>query len=157
MKKHSTIARERLARMIYKHFTPGEQFTRADAWRTIRGKPLTKPKPCAVALGELVDQGYLMEHSPPQRDGPGRPALPRYEVMVIPNGLPTDPVGAPSHYLGNNGIEAIDALRASASPEEFKSYCVLTARTYLWRCGQKGDPDEDLRKAQTYLSHALAD
>jgi hypothetical protein len=33
-----------------------------------------------------------------------------------------DPVNSPAHYADGNGIECIDAIEASMSPQEFKGF-----------------------------------
>jgi hypothetical protein len=48
-------------------------------------------------------------------------------------------------------IEAIEILEES----RISSFCYLNGVKYLWRCGLKGDPIEDLRKAQWYLRRWL--
>lgn len=67
-----------------------------------------------------------------------------------------DPVHHPSHYT-QGGIECIDAIRAMLGRDGFAAYCRGNAMKYLWRAGLKGDPVEDLRKAQWYLARARAE
>ncbi len=150
----SEKARERLGRLIWKHFPVGSSFGRADAWRSIRHGVVNSPEALDLVLSEFCSEGILREEVR-EKGARGRPPLPNYTVLKLPPEVDFDEVDRPSHYLGTNGIEAIDTLRATTSPHDFKVYCVLTARTYLWRAGQKGEMDEDVRKAVTYLQHAL--
>jgi hypothetical protein len=46
-------------------------------------------------------------------------------------------------------IEIIEAIKVS-------SFSYLNAIKYLWRCGMKGHPEEDLKKAQWYLTRWLS-
>lgn len=59
-------------------------------------------------------------------------------------------VHKPVHYNRDNGIEAIEAIRASLGPEGFRSYCKGNCMKYLWRYQYKNGL-EDLEKAQVYL------
>ena len=62
-----------------------------------------------------------------------------------------DNVNSPKHY-NQHGIEAIQAIEASMSLEEFKGYLKGNCLKYLWRYRYKGNPVEDLQKAQWYLN-----
>lgn len=62
-----------------------------------------------------------------------------------------DPVNHPSHY-NQFGIECLDAIEASMSPEEFKGYLKANTIKYLWRYKYKNKPLEDLKKGQFYLN-----
>lgn len=60
-------------------------------------------------------------------------------------------VNHPNHYKGNK-YECIDVMVEIFGVEYTKSFCLLNAFKYLWRCNQKHDkPDEDIRKAIWYL------
>jgi hypothetical protein len=66
-----------------------------------------------------------------------------------------DEVHKPAHY--NSGkVEAIEAIEASMSPEEFKGYLKGNALKYLWRYAYKGKPTQDLDKAEWYLARLRA-
>ena len=67
-----------------------------------------------------------------------------------------DVVNSPEHYR-QGGIEAIDAIKASMTREEFKGYLKGNAQKYLWRYRHKGKPAEDLRKAKWYLDRLLVE
>lgn len=63
-----------------------------------------------------------------------------------------DNVNHPSHYTAGD-IECIDAINASMSPDEYRGYLKGNVIKYLWRYRlKKGDPLEDIRKAQWYLT-----
>lgn len=64
----------------------------------------------------------------------------------------SDPVNSPSHYkLNAEGVECIDAIKASMSPLEYQGYLKGNAMKYLWRFRYKHHPVQDLKKAQWYL------
>lgn len=65
----------------------------------------------------------------------------------------SDPINHPAHYAGSNGIECIDAMRATLTPDEFRGYCKGAAFKYIWRERQKGE-NESLAKAVWYLNEA---
>ena len=56
----------------------------------------------------------------------------------------------PDHYKDGD-IECIDAMEACSTKEQFIGYLRLNAMKYLWRYGKKGDPREQINKAQWYL------
>lgn len=66
-----------------------------------------------------------------------------------------DPVNSPAHYNAR-GVEAIAAIEASMSDEEFQGYCKGNTMKYMWRYKYKGKPVEDLKKAQWYLERLIA-
>jgi len=66
-----------------------------------------------------------------------------------------DPVKRPLHYTDGD-VEFIDAVRAALGAEGFRAFCRGNALKYVWRSLLKGG-DEDLRKAITYLRHAIED
>lgn len=49
----------------------------------------------------------------------------------------TDNVNHPSHYVGRNGLEAVDVLKEFLTPEEFMGWCKGNALKYLLRAGRK--------------------
>ena len=61
-----------------------------------------------------------------------------------------DMVNHPPHY-NQGGIECIDAIEASMSPQGFRDYLKGNILKYLWRYEQKHGL-EDLEKAQWYLT-----
>jgi len=62
-----------------------------------------------------------------------------------------DPVNHPAHYTANEGIECIEAIEATLTPEEFHGYLRGQVIKYVWRCNYKGKRLEDLKKAEWYL------
>mgnify|MGYP003131770041 CR=1 FL=1 len=72
-----------------------------------------------------------------------------YGKLYHPADNKHDIVNKPDHY--NKGeIEAIQAIRASMHPQEFKGYLKGNCLKYLWRYEYKNGI-EDLKKAQVYL------
>lgn len=68
----------------------------------------------------------------------------------------SDPIDHPTHYtsLGatcscGRTIECIDVT-------ENMGFCIGNAVKYLWRCGHKGTPLDDLRKARWYIEREIA-
>lgn len=59
----------------------------------------------------------------------------------------------PFHYRQGE-IEAIDAIEAALSANEFRGYLKGNVMKYVWREAHKGGP-EDLRKAQWYLDRLV--
>lgn len=63
----------------------------------------------------------------------------------------TDNVNHPQHYTGS--IECIDAMLQQFGKEQVKSFCLLNAFKYLFRCNKKHNtPIEDVKKAIWYLN-----
>jgi hypothetical protein len=65
-----------------------------------------------------------------------------------------DPVHSPTHYNAF-GIECIDAIEASMTPEEFKGMLKGNAEKYIWRYRYKGKPLQDLQKGRWYLDKLI--
>ena len=63
--------------------------------------------------------------------------------------MANDNVNHPQHYT-KGGIECIDAIRASMTPEAFAGYCKGNVLKYVFRYEDKGGV-EDLCKAMVYL------
>lgn len=59
-------------------------------------------------------------------------------------------VNHPSHYTTGQ-FETIDEMRIVFGDEEVKSFCRLNAWKYKSRAMFKGNPEEDLKKADWYL------
>jgi len=68
-----------------------------------------------------------------------------------PAGKANDPVNQPSHYA-SGGIECIEAIKASMTPEAFQGFLKGNVQKYMWRYEKKIAPAEDLKKARVYLS-----
>ena len=76
------------------------------------------------------------------------------DIMVDDKPHKGDPVNKPDHY-NVGSIEAIEAIKASMPPQEFKGYLKGNIMKYLWRYDYKGKPIEDLRKARWYLEKLI--
>jgi len=66
-----------------------------------------------------------------------------------------DPVNRPSHYTDSK-FEAIDIIQDKMSPEEFEGYLKGNILKYVMRSKKKGEPKQDLEKAQWYLSKLIS-
>ena len=66
-----------------------------------------------------------------------------------------DVVKHPSHYC-KGGVECIDAIKASMTPEAYKGYLKGNCLKYLWRYEAKGGV-ESLRKAGVYLNWLITE
>ena len=66
-----------------------------------------------------------------------------------------DPVNHPAHYTANKGIECIDAIEDTLTPEEFHGYLRGQVVKYIWRCNYKGKRLQDLQKAEWYLKRYI--
>lgn len=53
-------------------------------------------------------------------------------------------------------VEAIDAIRAALTPEEFRGFCKGNVLKYVWRERHKGG-DGDLAKAVDYILYATGE
>jgi len=65
-----------------------------------------------------------------------------------------DVVNSPEHYK-QSGIECIDAIEASMSQDRFRGYLVGNIEKYIWRHEHKGNPLQDLKKAEWYLKKLI--
>ena len=66
-------------------------------------------------------------------------------VEAIEKEVP-DAVNHPGHYTGA-GIECIEAIKASMTPDALAGYLKGNVQKYLWRYEKKVNPVEDLKKA----------
>ena len=66
-----------------------------------------------------------------------------------------DLVNHPSHYT-SGGIECIDAIAASMTPDEYAGFLKGQVIKYVWRYRLKGKPLEDLKKARFYLERLIS-
>ena len=65
----------------------------------------------------------------------------------------SDNVNHPSHYA-DKGIEVIDYIRDTLTPDGYIDYCIGNVIKYVSRWRKKGGV-EDLRKAGVYLDWAI--
>ena len=70
------------------------------------------------------------------------------EYRDTPKRITQDPVN-PEHYKSHpSGVECIQIT-------EHLNFCIGNAIKYLWRVDHKGDPLENLRKAQWYIEREI--
>lgn len=93
----------------------------------------TTTEPCSVSKDYCIGQATL---------------------HVGPRNPPDDPVNHPDHYTFG-GIECIEALGASMSPEAFKGYLKGSCMAYVWRYEHKGGLT-DIEKAVWYLEKLVS-
>lgn len=73
------------------------------------------------------------------------------ESTTIPGiQIADDPVNHPAHYTSGS-IECIDFIDSCGYGLDF---CLANAIKYLTRCKLKGTPEQDIRKAIWYATHA---
>lgn len=58
-------------------------------------------------------------------------------------------VDHPAHY-NNGSIECIDALKSALGIEQYIGFLRGNAIKYLWRCGHKDHPLQEVKKAIWY-------
>ena len=61
-----------------------------------------------------------------------------------------DPVNHPKHYAIAPGVEAIDIIKASLTPEQFEGYLLGNFLKYRLRAGDKDDLQQDIAKSNWY-------
>tara|TARA_R110002167_G_scaffold99592_1_gene260836 strand:- start:397 stop:630 length:234 start_codon:yes stop_codon:yes gene_type:complete len=61
-----------------------------------------------------------------------------------------DPVNNPNHYR-QSATETIDIIKSSMTTEEFHGYLKGACMKYMSRYKYKGNPIQDLEKAEWYL------
>ena len=64
-----------------------------------------------------------------------------------------DLVNQPSHYQVNEK-ECIVEMLILFGTKDFIKYCTINAWKYRYRAGNKGDADQDLKKADRYIEYA---
>jgi len=68
--------------------------------------------------------------------------------------LEYDPVNKPFHYNHTDGVECIEYIKQVLGLEGFVAYCRGNVMKYNHRAMYKGNPTEDMSKAEWYLSKA---
>jgi hypothetical protein len=103
------------------------------------------PVPWAKGVEALASSEFLSE----DRDSnfPGENTI-EERPLIQP-----DEVNHPPHYT-DGGIECIEAIEASLTPEEFRGYCKGNLMKYGWRERLKGGT-KSLKKAQWYLDRLI--
>ena len=69
-------------------------------------------------------------------------------------GMEYNAVSKPAHYNHSDGIECIEYIKQVLGKEGFVAYCRGNLIKYNHRAMYKGNPTEDLAKAQQYLEWA---
>lgn len=64
--------------------------------------------------------------------------------------LDQDIVYQPKHYQFFDGTETIQVIAKSMTVEQFRGYCMGNKLKYVMRASKKGNPLQDLRKADFY-------
>lgn len=68
----------------------------------------------------------------------------------------SDAVRHPAHYTAASGVAwASDPGLECIEVTRHMTFTLGNAVKYIWRAGSKGDPGQDLRKAQQYLAFEL--
>lgn len=62
-----------------------------------------------------------------------------------------EPPEHPNYYMGGNGIECLEAIRAELGLEGYIAYIRGTITAYNWWLGRKGDADDARMDAQKML------
>jgi hypothetical protein len=75
------------------------------------------------------------------------------ESKAEPSTTAPDGVNHPSHYE-TNGIECIDAMKATQGVDAVRDFCICNAFKYIWRHRRKNGA-EDIKKAVWYLNKWL--
>ena len=63
-------------------------------------------------------------------------------------------VDKPYHYNHSGGVECIDYIKQVLGKEGFVAYCRGNVMKYNHRAFYKGNPTEDMKKAEAYLKWA---
>ena len=66
-----------------------------------------------------------------------------------------NPINKPVHYTIGEGIECIDYIKQTLGLEGFKAFCDGNLIKYQHRHTYKGNPVEDMEKAQWYLEKMI--
>ena len=66
----------------------------------------------------------------------------------------SDNVESPKHYEVVRGLEAIDVIRKTLTPEEFRGYCIGNILKYRLRAGNKDATTQEIAKANKYKEWA---
>lgn len=72
-------------------------------------------------------------------------------VEVKKEERPKNDVANPAYYGAGNGIECIDVMIQQFGEKEVQAFCKLNAFKYLFRCGNKNAPLEEMKKIEWYV------
>jgi hypothetical protein len=76
------------------------------------------------------------------------------EALRLPRMEGYHPVSKPSHYNTDGGVECITYIKQVLGNDGFVAYCRGNVMKYNHRAMYKGNPLEDMAKAQQYLEWA---
>ena len=65
-----------------------------------------------------------------------------------------DKVNNPKHYTFGK-VECLDAIESALTPEEYRGYLKGVIIKYIWRSELKGEPIQDILKAEFYLKRLI--
>lgn len=102
----------------------------------------------------IIHEERPMESRPPFSYQSKWPAKPEPQQKSAGKVSEPDMVNSPSHYT-TDGIECIEAIKASMTPEAFKGYLKGNVMKYMWRYEKKINPAEDLKKARWYQDRLI--
>lgn len=68
--------------------------------------------------------------------------------------LTEDKVNNPKHYTFGE-VECLDAIESALTPEEYRGYLKGVIIKYIWRSELKGEPIQDILKAEFYLKRLI--
>lgn len=111
-------------------------------------------KPADASIEDLYTQDELVEAARLTSDGTYLWGRQNPLDFLQAEGQKIDAIN-PSHYT-QGGIEAIDAMEACSTDEEFVGHLRLTAMKYCWRLNDKGDPVENAKKCRWYIERLIA-
>ena len=66
--------------------------------------------------------------------------------------MSNDVVKNPKHYQLIEGVEAIEIIASSLTPDEWLGYCLGNALKYRCRAGKKDDLQQEIDKADFYTN-----
>lgn len=106
----------------------------------------------AVAF-RIVDDRYKPKTPVTAQEAP-KPQGPYQRTIIALDGskcvTDADLVNHPKHYAIAPGVEAIDIIKASLTPEQFKGYLLGNFLKYRLRAGDKDDLQQDIAKSNWY-------
>jgi len=77
-----------------------------------------------------------------------------YDELRAAESTQGDLINNPKHYQLIGGLEAIDVIERTLTPEQFKGYLIGNFLKYRCRMGKKDDALQDLAKSEWYRQRA---
>lgn len=102
----------------------------------------------------IIHEERPMERRISLNPQPTSSAKPEPQQKAVGTESKPDMVNSPSHYT-TDGIECIEAIKASMTPEAFNGYLKGNVMKYMWRYEKKINPVEDLKKAHWYQDRLI--